>query len=128
MTRKLLFLTLGCLFLGFGAVGLVMPLVPTTPFVLLSAICFSKSSKKIEAWLARLPFFGSFIENYRTKQGITVTLKAISILSVWAGLTTSMIVLGRLWVSIVLVIVGVCVTTHILLIKTKKKNRTMEEI
>jgi len=118
--NKLLFVALGCVFLGLGAVGLVMPLVPTTPFVLLSAICFSKSSRKIHSWLSRLPFFGSFIENYRTKQGIKKSLKVISILSVWASLITSMILLQTLWISLLLMVVGASVTTHILLIKTKK--------
>ena len=117
---KLFLMTLGFMFLGAGAVGVVMPLLPTTPFILLAAICFSHSSKRIHVWLRRLPFFGSFIENYRTGQGIRKPLKIISIISVWISLTISMIVMQTLWLSLLLTVVGGCVTIHILLIKTKK--------
>jgi len=106
--------------LGLGAVGVVLPLLPTTPFVLLAAICFSKSSKRMYSRLQRSPFFGSFIENYRTKQGVKKSLKTISILFVWAGLVISMFTIQTLWISLLLTAIGGGVTTHILLIKTKK--------
>ena len=110
---------LGFILLGLGAVGVAIPVMPTTPFVLLAAICFSASNKKSYAWLQRNRFFGPYIENYRTRQGISKSLKIASICFVWTGLTISMIRLQTTWVYYVLAIVGIGVTVHLLLIKTK---------
>ena len=122
MVLKNLFLTLlGFVFLALGAVGAVLPVLPTTPFVLVAALCFSASNKKIHAWLHRNRFFGPYIENYRTKRGIKLSLKITSIAMLWTGLIISMIVVRTTLIYIVLGLVGVGVTVHLLLIKTRKE-------
>jgi len=118
--KKLLWTLMGFLFLGLGVVGVAMPVLPTTPFVLLAAMCFSTGNSKIARWLHRNPFFGPYIENYRTKQGVKKSLKIISILFVWTGLLISMAVTQTLWIVVMLAVVGVGVTIHLLMIKTKK--------
>ncbi|MCL2874336.1 MAG: YbaN family protein [Defluviitaleaceae bacterium] len=120
LTKKLLFNILGFLFTAIGAVGRFVPLVPTTPFILLAAICFSKGNQKIYNWLRKSPFFGPYIENYRTKQGISRLHKAVSISLLWIGLVISMIRLQTTWAYFVLIIVGIGVTVHLLMIKTRK--------
>jgi len=120
--KKPLYIIFGSASLLLGVAGIVVPLLPTTPFVLLSAACFSRSNKKLENWLLRSRIFGPFIENYRTKQGISKLHKSASIAFLWVGLITSMIVLREMWVFVVLVIVGICVTTHLLMIRTKKNE------
>ena len=123
MKAKNLILTiLGFLSLGLGAVGVVLPVLPTTPFVLLAAFCFYASNRKIHDWLKRNRIFGQYIENYRTKQGIKLSLKIGSIIFLWAGLSVSMIVVRTMWVYILLTAVGVGVTIHLLLIKTKRST------
>jgi len=120
MTMKNLILTMfGFIFLGLGVVGVSIPVMPTTPFVLLAAACFSVSNKKIFNWLQKNRFFGPYIENYRTKQGIKKSLKIISIFILWSGLIISMVIMRTMWIYIMLGIVGICVTIHLLLIKTK---------
>ena len=119
--RKTLYLMAGFICLVLGGIGVVMPLLPTTPLVLLAAICFSRSSKRLEEWLCKSKIFGEFIENYRTGQGISVFRKYFSIGFLWFGLITSMIALQRTAIYIILPIVGVGVTIHLLMIKTKKK-------
>jgi len=118
--KKLLLTISGFALLGLGAVGAFIPVLPTTPFVLLAAICFAGSNEKMYAWLQRNRFFGPYIENYRTKQGIKMSLKITSIAMLWTGLIISMAVSRTVWIYILLVIVGVGVSAHILLIKTKK--------
>ncbi|MCL2840705.1 MAG: YbaN family protein [Defluviitaleaceae bacterium] len=118
--KYLLINALGFLFLGIGAVGLFMPLLPTTPFVLLATVCFSYSNRRIYERLKRTPFFGSFIVNFEEKQGIPMSLKITSIILVWVSLSISMIALHILWAYILLGIIGVGVTIHLLTIKTKK--------
>ena len=121
MTAKSIALTiLGFIFLVLGALGIAVPVLPTTPFVLLATVCFSAGNNKIAGWLKRNRVFGPYIENYRTKQGISKTLKISSIIFVWVGLSVSMAFTQTLWVSVLLTIIGICVTIHLLLIKTKK--------
>jgi len=119
--RNLILSVAGFLCLVLGAVGVVMPLVPTTPFVLLAAVCFSSSNKRVAAWLQKLPFFGAYIGNFRTKQGVSKKLKAVSILLVWLSLLTSMIMLQTPFTYVLLSIVGICVSIHLLMLKTKKQ-------
>ena len=105
-----------------GVVEVALPVMPTTPFVLLAALCFSSSNRKFHDWLKRNRVFGPFIENYRTKQGISKAHKAGSIAFLWTGLTISMAVTQTPWLYVVLVIVGICVTIHLLAIKTMEKK------
>ena len=126
--KKTFLIALGFLCLGLGAIGIIMPLVPTTPFVLLAAICFSKSNETFHRWLQRSPFFGPFIENYRTKQGVDKSLKVIGILFVWTGLIVSMFTVGTIWIIPVLTTVGIGVTIHLLFIKTKKRGVNMKYV
>ena len=119
--RNLILSVVGFACLILGAVGIVMPLVPTTPFVLLAAVCFSSSNKRIATWLQKLPFFGAYIENFRTKQGVTIKLKAISILFVWLSLLASMLMLQTPSMYILLSIVGICISIHLLMLRTKRQ-------
>jgi len=120
--KQILLTTLGLACLALGAIGAFLPVLPTTPFVLLAAGCFSASSKRLGAWLGRSRFFGPYIEHYRTKQGIKLSLKITSLIILWAGLIASMISIRAIWAYIVLCLVGVGVTVHLLLIKTKPRH------
>ena len=106
--------------MGLGTIGIALPVLPTTPFILLAAICFSASSEKFYNWLLKSRVFGPYIENYRTKQGISNIHKIASIVFLWTGLIFSMAVVQTIWVYVVLGAVGIGVTIHLLLIKTKK--------
>ena len=120
--KKLLFAILGSISLLLGVVGIVIPVLPTTPFVLLATACFSVSSKKLNDWLLRSRIFGPFIENYRTKQGISRSHKIVSVAFLWVGLIASMAIVRTTFIYVTLCIVGVGVTIHLLMIKTKQKK------
>ena len=117
--KSVILVILGFVFLLLGAIGIVLPVLPTTPFVLLSAVCFSSSSKKYNDMLLRNRVFGPYIENYRTGQGISIKRKAVSIVFLWTGLIISMVIVGTIFIYIVLGLVGIGVTVHLLMIKTK---------
>jgi len=119
--KKLFLIALGFVSLGLGVVGIILPLLPTTPLVLLSAGCFGASNKKIEGWLLRSRVFGPFIENYRTRSGISRLHKYGSIAFLWVGLISTIVIMRTGWVFVVLGLVGIGVTTHLLMIRTKKK-------
>ncbi|MEG3224198.1 MAG: hypothetical protein BME94_01405 [Methanobacteriales archaeon Met13] len=116
--KRLFFLSLGATLLGIGAVGVVLPLLPTTPFVLASFFCFTKSSKKAERWISNNRYFASYIENYKTKQGVPLDVKLKSILFLWVMLMASNVFFNQNHLFILLTIVGVAVTAHILSFKT----------
>lgn len=80
MIRQKLFLLLGCTSLGLGFAGVFLPVLPTTPFVLLSGYCFSRSSDRLHRWLLAHRTFGSVLSNWEHGGAIRPQAKACSIL------------------------------------------------
>lgn len=120
--KRRLVLVLGFIALGFGTLGIVVPLLPTTPLVLLAAGCFSYSSDRFYEWIKKNRLFGPYIENYREKRGLTKAFKIRNILLLWVSLAVSMFLIRTVFIYVLLSIVGVCVTTHLLMIKTRKED------
>lgn len=75
------FRALGLLFLGLGVVGVFLPLLPATPFVLLAAACFARSSEKWHRWILANNTFGPMIRNWEQNRCISLRVKAIAIAS-----------------------------------------------
>ena len=117
--KRALFFSLGVVLVGIGAVGVALPVLPTTPFIIAAAACFAKSSKRAEKWVSNNRYFGSYIENYKNKQGIPTDVKRNSLVFLWVMLIISSVFINNVAMYIVLFIVGICVSTHILLLKTK---------
>ncbi len=82
-----LWLVGGLFFVAVGAVGIVVPGLPTTPLLLLAAACFARSSPRLYAWLLRNKTFGPLIEDYRAGRGVSMRVKvtAISVMSAFVG-------------------------------------------
>jgi hypothetical protein len=120
--KKFLLVAAGFISLILGVVGIILPVLPTTPFVLLSAACFSAGNQRLDAWLRRSRLFGPFIENYRTGRGISPLHKTASIAFLWVGLIISMTVTDTAWLYAVLTLVGIGVTVHLLKIKNSHKK------
>ncbi len=120
---KILFTIIGIISLGLGIIGAFLPLLPTTPFVLLSAVLFAKSSDKLHQWLLNHKIFGRIITNFRDKKEIPVKAKIISIGSMWIMNTFSIffILKDKLWLQILLGAITIGVTIYILSFKTGKK-------
>lgn len=107
------------LLLALGAIGLFLPIWPTTPFVLLSAACLA-GSPKIREKILRIGFFREHMENYRTRQGLRKKTVAISLTYLWGMLILSMILTRRLWSVCLLSAVGAAVTAHLLVMAKRK--------
>ena len=122
--RKSQFIRIFLIITGFisvilGIIGIVLPILPTTPFLLLAAICFSKSSGKFYFWLLNNRIFGKYIKNYREKRGITIKAKLMVLFFLWLTISTSALyAVNNLHVKILLFVIAIGVTTHILYIKT----------
>lgn len=121
--KKTLLIVAGVVSLTLGGIGVFLPLLPTTPFVLLAAGCFAGSSPAMHRWLCRSRFFGEYIENYRTNAGVSKSVKVRAIVFLWAGLALSAAAVHKPIVRIILAVVGICVSTHLLMMKTKDENK-----
>lgn len=88
MTRLVLLAT-GWLAVGLGALGIVLPLLPTTPFVLLAAVCFARSSRRSHRWLLASPLLGPTLADWQAGRGITVAAKVTALALLWPGIGLS---------------------------------------
>lgn len=103
----------GWLAMVLAVLGVILPLLPTTPFVLLAATCFAKSSPKFHAWLLNQKFFGEIIRNYQTYGGMTLKSKKQAILLIWIGMSISIILMQKLMVAFILIAIGLSVSTYL---------------
>ena len=127
LVRGTLFIA-GSFFLGLGIIGIVIPLLPTTPFLLLAAACYARSSKRFYNWLLNNKLFGSYIRNYREGKGVPLKVKLLSIFFLWLTIGISMYVfVNLLLVRIILIVIAIGVTIHILTIKTLKEKLVEED-
>ncbi|MCG9479854.1 MAG: YbaN family protein [Actinomycetia bacterium] len=116
---KYVALSSGTLFLSIGVVGIFLPILPTTPFLLLSAACYAKGSRKFYNWLLNHRILGKYIKDYREKRGIEARAKLVALILLWATILSSAIfATSIIWVRIILVLVAIGVTVHLLRLKT----------
>jgi uncharacterized membrane protein YbaN (DUF454 family) len=120
--KHLLLIIAGSLSLLLGGIGIVMPVLPTTPFVLLAAACYSIASPKLARKLEESRIFGSYLRHWRTHEGVPVKTKVRAIIWLWIGLIVSAVIVKNPTVTIILGIIGILVTLHLILIKTKRED------
>jgi uncharacterized membrane protein YbaN (DUF454 family) len=117
--RKAFLIFAGTFFVALGVLGMFLPLLPTTVFLLLAAYCYSRSSEKFHDWLLTNRLCGSYISNYRSGRGITLRQKVSTILTLWLSIGFSIWLLaGSFWIVVLLVLVAVGVSLHIVLLRT----------
>lgn len=121
MIKKPLLIILGSIFFGLGFIGILIPGLPTTPFLLLSAGCYVRSSDRLYAWLLNHKIFGNYIQNIRENRSISLRSKIVSLIAMWLMISLSAFVfIEILWIRILVLILGVIGTIVILLIRTSK--------
>jgi uncharacterized membrane protein YbaN (DUF454 family) len=89
--RRAISIVLGCLFVAIGAVGALLPVLPTTPFLLLAAFFFVRSSPRLYHWLLRSPFFGPFLKDWQRHRGVRTRVKVTAIAVMVAAVGASII-------------------------------------
>ena len=120
---KTIYIVLGFISLGCGIFGIFIPILPTTPFLLLTAYLFAKSSPRFYYWLINNSLFGSYIRNYKEHKGMLLIHKIVVIVLLWAVIITTIIyATEELWVRVLLAVVAIAVSAHILMIKTLKQD------
>jgi len=119
--KRLLLTFAGLVCVGLAAAGAVLPLLPTTPFLLLAAACFARSSPRLNRWLHTNRVFGAYLRRYRRGEGLPLVAKIAILSLLWLSLSASALlaVPDHLWpVRVALAVIGLGVSLHILRIRT----------
>ena len=123
---KILLIIAGTFFIGIGIIGIFVPILPTTPFLLISVALYAKSSKRFYDWLINNRFLGIYIKNYREGKGIPLKIKIFAITLLWITIGCSaFFAVDIFWVRIVLGIIAVGATIYIISIRSKDKSKTV---
>ncbi|MBN1339235.1 MAG: YbaN family protein [Bacteroidales bacterium] len=119
--KKGLLVVAGCLSLLLGLVGIPVPMLPTTPFLLLSAYLFARSSPRIYHWLLHHRYLGKFIRDYHEKKGVPLKVKTWALTLLWATILYSALwMIETLWIKLLLIAIATGVSVHILSLRTIK--------
>ena len=120
--KKAIFVVAGTISLGLGAVGAFLPVLPTTPFLLLSAACYYKGSERMHRWLLDNKLFGSYIRNYKEGKGISQAGKVFTIFLLWIAICFSaLFMVNNYIVQVVLFAIAIAVTIHVITLPTFRK-------
>ncbi|HLS08163.1 YbaN family protein [Lentibacillus sp.] len=126
--KKLLLIIAGSISLGLGVLGIILPLLPTTPLLLLAAACYVRSSEKLYHWLITNKYFGSYIQNYRDGKGIPLKAKVIGVSVLWLAMSyTILFIVPLLIIKILLAGIGAYFTWFILKQKTLRHDESIQK-
>ena len=121
--KRWLFIIAGTIAIGIGVIGIIVPVLPTTPFLLLAAICYMRGSQRLYNALLCNRFIGSYVRNYLEGRRMSLKMKAWTLSLLWVAIVcTAALATDSLIIRIILAVVLIGVTIHILTVKTAKKN------
>ncbi|MGI6257011.1 MAG: YbaN family protein [Anaerovoracaceae bacterium] len=123
--KKVLYLAGGSISLVLAVIGIFLPLLPTTPLLLLTAFCYLRSSRRLYCWLMRHPVLGRYIYQYMENGAISTKSKIIALVFLWTTILLAVYFVSLLWLRILLPIVALCVTIHIA--RLKRTTSQMDE-
>lgn len=116
---KIVLIVIGSIALVLGIMGIFVPLLPTTPFLLLAAALFVRSSPRLYEWLLSQKYLGPYIRNFREQKAIPLRAKIISVSMVWLTLLYCAYILREQpWLSALMITLAIAITWHILSYKT----------
>lgn len=129
--KQIIFLIIGCLSLALGCVGIVLPILPTVPFFLLTVFCFANSSQKLHDWFIGTQMYKKHLESFVQKKGMTARTKATILTSVTALMAVGFVLMLRKGIivpCIILAVVWVCHLVYFLFgVKTIPAAETAQE-
>ena len=121
LKNKLIFMG-GTITLILGIVGIFLPILPTTPFLLVSAAAYAKSSSRFHHWLLHNKILGSYIRNYSEGLGMPIVVKIFTLSFLWLMILIATLLVSIPWVQIILIIIALAVSIHVILIRPKKEH------
>ena len=119
MIFRIILISLGAIFTIVGFIGIFVPLLPTTPFLLLAAACYARSSKKIYTWLLNNRLCGKYIKNYTEHKGIPFGIKQFALIFLWTAIFSSVLfIVFHPLLKTLLFLIAISVSFHIISVKT----------
>lgn len=119
--KKYTLIIFGSISLLLGVIGIFLPILPTTPFLILAVFCYLRSSEKLHLWLINNKILGIYINNYINYRAIHKRTKIYTMIFLWLSLIISMIIISKWWIVLLLFSVGAGVSIHILTLKNIEK-------
>ncbi len=119
--KKAIFVLFGIIALGLGALGVVLPVLPTTPFLLLAVYCFAKGSEKINRWFMRTALYKKYLQNFEKNKGMPPKQKLIT--QIFAGIMMALafVMIDKIFIRIILVI-SFLVFNYVFIFRIKTLN------
>jgi uncharacterized membrane protein YbaN (DUF454 family) len=125
--RRTVYFSVGATSVALGVIGILVPLWPTTCFLLLAGWCFARSSPRAERWLHENRVFGRYLRDYREKGIISSRVRHTSLAVLWLFIGVSAILLmNRLWAVAILLFVALAVTAHLYSLPTEARVSARE--
>lgn len=115
---KLVLNAVGVVSVVLGVIGIFVPLLPTTPFLLLASACFLRGSERLHHRLLTNRVFGKYIRDYEEKRAVPRKTKIVALSVMWASLGYSIYIVPSPWLQAGLVALGVGITIHLSRLKT----------
>lgn len=121
---RALLLVVGTFSLALGTIGIFLPILPTTPFLLLSAACYLRSSERMHKWLLNNRWFGKYIRNYQEGKGIPLKTKVLAMIFLWVAiLYSAFIALDEILIAqIALLAIALGVSIHLVRLPNLKRQ------
>ena len=114
----------GTLCLGLGLFGILVPVLPTTPFLLLAAAGYARGSQRFYCWLMTNRLFGAYIRSYREGRGIPLRVRALTITMLWLTIgLTALFFVNETWMRILLLFIAAAVTVHVASLRPEEGRR-----
>ena len=120
--KKAILVAAGSLCLGLAVLGVFLPLLPTTPFLLLASACYVRSSERLHGWLMGNRLLGGYIRNFKERRGIPLRARVTTVVLLWLPLAYSIYRLDLLWLELLLLLMGVTWSVLILRMKAPLKD------
>jgi len=117
-----LLIVAGTALVALGVIGVLVPVLPTTPFLQLAAACYARSSPRFHDWLLNHRLLGRYIRHYREGRGLPWPSKALTLALLWASLLyAGVCVVDALWARLAFLVIAGGVTWHLLSIPTLRE-------
>ncbi|SFM38428.1 hypothetical protein SAMN04487943_11621 [Gracilibacillus orientalis] len=111
--KRALWIIAGSLSLVTGLIGIIVPILPTTPLVLLAGFCYGKSSPRLYNWLVTNKYFGHYIADYNSGKGVPIRIKIFAVLTVWTSVLFTLTVIPLFLVKVFMFGIAIFVTIFI---------------
>ncbi|MCR4703257.1 MAG: YbaN family protein [Saccharofermentans sp.] len=112
--KKIIFIVVGCICLALGTVGVFLPILPTTPFYLITLYCFARSSKRLEDWFKGTKLYKKHLESFVEKRGMLPQTKASILITVTLLMGLGIFFMARKGIWVPCIILGVVWAVHLI--------------